>query len=676
MGRSVPHAGILLLIVAGLSSACGDDANPTPDAIDAVIDAGDAGDAAADLDANDRSVDVVDETPAPPIPEGCNPIAWEWDCFFPYPSDVFLVDDALLPSGRRVQIPEAALPHDEAGVSIDLLATATLDGASVFPQIEVWLPISVDGAGMPGPLDAASALPGSSDLTVIVDADSGALVPHFAEVDSRPPADHPQMLALRPLAPLEPSTRYVVAIRGLTREVDGEALAPPETFLALRDGRSPLAELEAHYEESVFAVLEAAEVPREDLQLAWDFTTGSDKLRTGPLLSIRDQIDGLMSEAPPSVEITHVESDPEPHIARYIEGTVAMPLFVDSEQPGARLVRDDAGLPVVSGAVDVPFVAYVPNSVVDRLDSDGPARMLQFGHGFFGSFREAGGFPARLAAEHRFVLIAVEWWGMSENDRPLVIEAITGGTERTANFVERTHQGIANALGLGYAARDVFHTLEPFQLAGDPLYDNDALYFLGISQGHILGGVFAALSPLVERSAFSVGGAGFGLIMTRSTAFGLFKVFLDIALATPLDSERLLSILVPILDPIDPATWSSRLAASPDRHQLLHLGLGDVSVPTFGGHVHARALGIPLLSPAPRELPGLSSVTAPHDGSALVEFDFGIDPDPTLEWGIPGGNTAAHEGVRRLPAAMRQIDLFLREGGRVEATCDGVCDPE
>jgi hypothetical protein len=39
------------------------------------------------------------------------------------------------------------------------------------------------------------------------------------------------------------------------------------------------------------------------------------------------------------------------------------------------------------------------------------------------------------------------------------------------------------------------------------------------------------------------------------------------------------------------------------------------------------------------------------------------------------GDTPAHEGVRRSPAAQEQLDRFFHADGMVEQTCDGPCDP-
>jgi hypothetical protein len=56
---------------------------------------------------------VVGCTPRPgldplPVPEGCQPLLGGAHCLLPFPSDFFLVDDAAMPSGKRVVIPSAA----------------------------------------------------------------------------------------------------------------------------------------------------------------------------------------------------------------------------------------------------------------------------------------------------------------------------------------------------------------------------------------------------------------------------------------------------------------------------------------------------------------------------------------------------------------------------------------
>jgi hypothetical protein len=608
--------------------------------------------------------------------DGCNPAAPEWDCFFPFPTDMFLTKDESLPSGYRLEIPDLALPQLKDGGPADPLVENALDGASTYPQILALLPSHVDADNLPTHTDDASKSRDPYGPTLLLDTTTGELISHFAEVQLGFGETGPHLLAIRPLAPLAPQRRYVAAIVGVQNEENDRLFEAPESFRALRDGDSELEALTTYYEAAVFAPLVEAGVSRDDLQLAWAFTTGSDAARLGKLMSIRDKVVNHFSTSAPVVTITDVVDDPAEHIARRIEGTFQVPSFVTDELPGARLVLDTDGMPSAGAPFNVPFVVYIPRSVTDNLETEGPARLLQFGHGFFGSMGETGGFPTDFANEYRFVVMAVEWWGMSNDDRATLVEAISNNIVEAGRFVERTHQGMANALSLGYAARDGFRHLDAFQVDGKTVFDPHHLYFLGVSQGHILGGVFAALSPLSRRIALNAGGAGMGLIMTRSRSFGLFRFLIDQVLASPFETQRMLCLLAALLDPIDPTSWGAYTRNRFDLRVLLQTGIGDTQVPSQSAHVHARTLGIPLLSPSPRAIPGLDTVEPPYQGSALVEFDFGYTPDPTYDWLIPPIETEVHEALRRLPAAMRQMSAFFHPDGHVEGTCDGVCDPE
>ena len=94
-------------------------------------------------------------------------------------------------------------------------------------------------------------------------------------------------------------------------------------------------------------------------------------------------------------------------------------------------------------------------------------------------------------------------------------------------------------------------------------------------------------------------------------------------------------------------------------------------VPNSASHLHARAMGLPLMQPNSRAIYGLETANAPISSSALVEFDF-----RNPETGEIDKDTNVHEATRRLPAAILQSDLFLRDDGVVENTCSGPCDPE
>ena len=107
----------------------------------------------------------------------------------------------------------------------------------------------------------------------------------------------------------------------------------------------------------------------------------------------------------------------------------------------------------------------------------------------------------------------------------------------------------------------------------------------------------------------------------------------------------------------------------------MQVGVGDAQVPPLAAAIAARTAGIPLLSPSPSEHWDLDPTDGPLD-SALVIYQIpGVEPAPPGTRS-PGGDNDAHEGVRRSAAAQAQIRRFSAPGGRVEQTCDGICDPD
>src|SRR3954466_9957801 len=79
------------------------------------------------------------------VPDGCNPLGAGLDCGVPYPSDFFLVDDATLPSGKRIELKgNAALVTAKAPVvSANVFDHTTADGFSRITPIVFSLGVGV-----------------------------------------------------------------------------------------------------------------------------------------------------------------------------------------------------------------------------------------------------------------------------------------------------------------------------------------------------------------------------------------------------------------------------------------------------------------------------------------------------------------------------------------------------
>ena len=635
------------------------------------------------------TAEEADEASSPPEawtaagPDGCNPIAAAWDCLLPYPSDFVRVADASLPSGHRLQVPPSAQPLSSKGVPLDLLANYPADGFSILPQIGVRIPGGLRETDLTGPLADPEATLENTSSTLILDAATGTPVAHLAEIDPRPISIDDRSLVLRPLVPLDHERRYVVVLQGL-KHAAGAAVAAPPGFAALRDEDPPASaqarHLTRYFKAHVFPVIERAGVARASVQLAWDFTTGSAAHARDDLLAMRADLLERLAKAPPAAVIDSVVEAPSAIVGRRIEGTVTVPLYLEDDQPGASMVRDGAGRPVALASAEVPFAAIISAAALAQ-PATHTATVVQVGHGFFGGRGEltSGSVRAQLQ-QLAAVGFAVDWWGLALNDAGPIVADIAGQTETALRFVDRLHQAMVNSMVVAEAMRTSLRQQEPFKRDGQPITGDGPMRYYGSSLGHILGGTYVALSPHIDRAVLGVGGAGLGMIMPRSVSFGQLLAIFDLRTGDRLETFKALLILQSGFERIDPITWAGllrrdTLPGSPtEREVLMQIGIGDSSVANMTAHVHARALDIPHLKPAPRPIWGLSAVTAPHGGSALVEFDFGAaDPAPTAR--PPTDANQVHDGVRYVAAAMAQITAFLRSGGQVEQTCAGPCDP-
>ncbi len=617
----------------------------------------------------------------PAIPEGCNPLAADVDCLLPYPSDVFRGDDPASPGRKRVSIPAPAIPQTRDALPLDFLSAHPADGFPPLPPILALFPGGVDPSSLVFHTGDVMRSLASDSATVLLRADTGERILHFAELDPEADADARRALVIRPLVRLDHDARYVVAVRRL-KDRAGAAVPPPAGFRALRDRAvnlpSALAALAPRYEAEVFAPLERAGVPRAELLLAWDFTVRSEADATADLVSIRDDLRARLDTSAPAITIKSIKQNPTAHIARQIEGTVQVPLYVTSTEPAAAMRRDGSGRPTAEGTAEVPFTMIIPPSV---MAGGGPARLLQFGHGFFGDrFELVDSFVPEFADRSRLVVFGTDWWGMSKADITPILTAISDRPAEAFRFADRVAQGMANAIVMARAAKGPLH--DAVRAGGPALWDPSRLYFYGISEGAILGGSYLAISPDVDRAVLGVGGCAFSFMMFRARPFYAFLAVLRSYIQSPLDLQKLATLSQSTFDRFDPITFAPRVLATPlpgarpDRRMLFQVGRGDTQVPNLAAELYTRALGMPQIGPTAREVPAVPLAPAPHDGSGLQYFFFGIDPLPdTIATPADDGNEV-HEAVRRLAAGQAQIDRFLQPGGRIEATCTGVCDPE
>lgn len=598
----------------------------------------------------------------------------------PYPSDFFTIADSTLPTGRRVEVGASARLRTIEDRSADLHDGQTSDGFSTNAIITLVFDKPPAREKLVRYLDDPSRSMSPASRTLIIQASSGALLPHFVDVDPLATEISRTAVVLHPLEPLLERTRYVVAVRGVEAE-DGARIAAAEGFRRIRDAEvsDDLADLAERYERDLFPVVERAGVPRAELILAFDFTTGSRDLVEVDLLAIRAQTLEWLAGRTQKVTITHVTGFEEGPVLRTIEGKIEAPLYLTSDAPEARAVRDEAGLPRISGVVEVPFRAQIPRS----LELEGRGAAVEFGHGFFGRRSEVDADRIRALADHlKLVMFAIDWWGFSRDDMFLVVDALVARPNELFAIVDRLEQAMSNWMALAAAIEGPLAKEPAFARTSSDsvaIYDPSRVAYLGASAGHILGGTLAALSPKTTRWSFNAGGAGLGQIMFRARPFAPLLEFLSTGLPDPLDQQKYVATVPEAFDRVDPAFWAARVLEDPlegnePRRVLIQTGLGDAQVPNVGAFLHARALGVPSVAPSPRAVFGVEDVEGPIEGSAIAIYDFGLDPVLDLEPDPTRPGNEVHDRLLQLDPAHAQIAEFLGTG-RIVNPCDGTCDP-
>jgi hypothetical protein len=612
------------------------------------------------------------EEPPESLPD-CHPLAADWDCLGPYPSDLWRRNGLVGVSGP-------ALPQfeklDGTVVPFDPFELHSAAGYSVLPTLVASLDAEIDPSNLVAADEDPALSVGEPSPTVIVEVATGRRVGHIAELDAMAVLGQRRLLVIRPIERLRDGATYAVGVRGLV-DADGSVIAANAGFVEAKGGGPAADEVAAAAD-----ALASAGVPTDDLQLAWTFTTRPLADGTGDLVRVRELALEAFADAPPAVAIDVVERDVRDDVAIRLEGRIVAPnvLVPDASDPDvSRLARGADGRVALAGTVEVPFVVLVPRAAVG-----GGARAIQYGHGFFGDrFEVDDGDAASLGARGAMISFAIDWTGMSAADLFYVVDGLLGEPSEAGRFTDRVLQGMLEQMAMARAIKTTFAELPELRGEDGPLYDATRVDYVGSSLGGILGGTYLSVAPDVEHGTLGVAGGGFTLMMLRALPFEDFARILSQGLA---DSGALLqwtAVAQTSFDRIDPAVYAPYLLAQPlpsaqaERGALLQLGIGDTQVPNIAGRALARAFGATHLTPAPQEIWGLPTSPGPITGAAVVEFDFGVPaPLPGTTADLSWDGNSVHGAVRNLAAGQEQISRFFRTNGAVEHTCDGPCDPE
>ncbi len=642
--------------------------------------------------------------PAPAL--DCDPLTPTY-CGFPFPNDYWTVADSSTVTGLRLALPSVTMPANRNGTRSNPDAFNEMDGFSPGIAAMTHFPgATVTGLATPDSIEASLL---ANSPTVIINAETGERLAHWVDLDEyvvqakvriEAGEDSPvfsidrdleelraeQALMLRPAIRPEDATRYIVAIR---KVVDGEGVPvePSPGFQALRDdepsGNDIIESRRAHFEE-IFTALESAGIARDDLQIAWDFTTTSRENNTSAMLHIRDDALAKFPDGVPySIELKN-EGLAE-GIACRLEITFDVPLYMTQGETGGLLNLGDDGLPEQNGTFPYSAAMIVPVKAQEN-----PAWLVEHGHGQLGAKEQVMGFQP-IAAAANFAAFSLDHKGFSSDDVPTVVSAILGGDLSTFRAIpERMHQGFLNYLiamrTLSREADGGPDTRLNQALTNDcggAMIDGSRRYYFGGSQGGILGASIMAINTDIVRGLLAVPGQSYNLLLNRSVNFDEYSGQLYSNYNwNALDMQVNLALIQGLWDRAEPTGYSkyvrtNLLPGTPAHEVLIQVSKADHQVTNLGAHIMARTIGgVVNLAPLIRPVWGIEVVTGPHTGSSMIEIDFG-NPDAPItnipHWGDTDEDP--HGRATELSTLVTTLPAFY-ETGTAENTCNGPCDQD
>ena len=391
--------------------------------------------------------------------------------------------------------------------------------------------------------------------------------------------------------------------------------------------------------------------------------------------ALRDLFPGALNPGPDVYSVRTIG------VAEVVQGTIPLPYFLD---PGTRRWRDGDAFDVE----DVHFLATVPEDV------DGPLKVVIFGHAVVTDRRFLMTIAGRLAqAGYAAVAIDFPFHGHRTacvdaslvavpNFFPEELQDITGLTESLlyfppcasgsdatcgpngecldangqpepfASFPIMDMYPVAGAAFLD--VHDIPHIPDHFRQAvsdlgglrrslqtedwasvfGHPI-DTTSFHYAGQSLGAIIGSVYVAMDPAIDRAVLNVPGSNMVDLFRDSTFFGpqVDALLGDLEVeGGTFEETRLMAIASWLVDAVDPHSVAHKYRDD-GRTALIQMdkiadGLGDMVIPNHTTESLQRASGLPIVA-YPSVLHG--DLVIPAVGNPmlndLVDFiDDGIVP--------------------------------------------------
>jgi len=649
------------------------------------------------------------------------------NCMMPFPSDFYTRKDRSSPTGKRISFPVAAMPKNRNKVPIDPKNWNSSDGFSQGQGILAQVP-GIDTAEDVAANDFAHLQRLSSHTernarAVVIEAKTGKRWPIWVEIDANATDPDKAALMISPATNFNQKGRYIVALRNLV-DADGNSLEAPNAFRYYRDAiptsTGVINQRRAHF-EGIFKTLRKAKIKRSELYLAWDFTVASNENNYRRALHMRDEAfksigdasmgDNVVQGAAPDFNVTSVEDNVDSKIARRVRGFFTVPCFMTKDCASTGEFKLDArDLPERSdNDYQANFECIIPPV---GLEGANPPKLRPFiyGHGLFGLALENSFSPVTrdLTADYESISCATDEIGMAGIDRFTVAVPALQDMNKFNQLVDRLQQGLLNGLFLSRLMHhpDGLGTDPAFQdgdgvTPGESVIDTDEVYYVGASQGGIMGGPMTALSPDFTQSALIVGGMNYSTLLTRSSNWSTFAVIFNPSYPDELSRPLVLNLTQMLWDRGEPngyahVTTDNPPPNTPAHNVTLQLALGDHQVSNFAADVMARTMGMKTNAggiddrrwPDYEDLwniPRIGADEYPYRGSSMVYWDGGpyrLNPDnlsQDIGTGVPPYANVAPDGQwedphgapRGASGPISMMNTFLQPNGFIEDACNG-----
>jgi hypothetical protein len=368
-----------------------------------------------------------------------------------------------------------------------------------------------------------------------------------------------------------------------------------------------------------------------------------------------------------------VEDEYKGIVRRLVRGTITTPWYLDAPDSPAAFVRDASGLPTYQGTQEVEFIAILPHVLAD-VGAQGP--LVIWGHGLFGNKEQhiTSDVMLQRTEDEGFIFAATNWAGMSSPDMTALAAALSD-VSQFYKMGEHVQQGMVNQIALTRTLLGACRLAPEMTADGTPLIDPDRRYFVGGSQGSILGGTFLTLSPDIERGALLVGGNNFSFMIERSIHFDTFELFLDSTCPARIDQGFLMALSQHVWDWAESADYLRRAPAGlpgiGPKEFIYVVTKNDAQVPNACSDLAARNVGLPALEGSVWVPWGVTEVAAPHQGSVYLTMDAG-DRDPPPGNQSPGTDDGGHYTAPASPEIFDMAWHFFQTGEAINP-CGGLC---